>query len=559
MQNISAISLGDQVMTKMVSRAEKGNATDSGQNFQTFMNQAGSESDSATRTPIDVKSSQPVKPSEISSQTKAVTSDSSVDAEAAQDSAPVLTKQQLADVENAVKDVVKDALGMDDETFEDVMAQMGITPIQLLNPVVLQDFILLANQGSDVTELLTSETMFGAFTDVLQALETLDLEKLTGMTEQEIGDMLQALENLDENLDGQEVADATDVAEQETVAVGAADNVSEGTEDVRFIQSADEAFVDESIGIHEQKMTDGLADVQGQENKNITDLASSGLEQEELPAEIFVAEDIPEQTEEQVLATVQMASGKADSTKGQTEAALSKPEHVDVNDAVADVSMDNMSIENISAEEMSSETSQQQGQSQISYRDVQQAPLEAQPQAMTFVDFVENMMQAVPEEHMPEQVNMQQMIDIVNQVVEQIHSSMEDSATTLEMQLNPESLGKLLLTVTNKNSVMTASFTVQTTEAKVALESQMATLRESLEQKNLKVEAVEVSVSDFAFSQSGQADTGDQKEFSRGNGRRARFKYDDGDEEEAVDAKDEAEQVRRSVMRDSGSSIDYTA
>ena len=160
---------------------------------------------------------------------------------------------------------------------------------------------------------------------------------------------------------------------------------------------------------------------------------------------------------------------------------------------------------------------------------------------------------------MPEQVNMQQMIDIVNQVVEQIHSSMEDSATTLEMQLNPESLGKLLLTVTNKNSVMTASFTVQTTEAKIALESQMATLRDSLEQKNLKVEAVEVSVSDFAFSQSGQADTGDQKEFSRGNGRRARFKYDDGDEEEAVDAKNEAEQVRRSVMRDSGSSIDYTA
>lgn len=542
MQNISAISLGDQMMVKMVSATGKGNVKDSGQNFQTFMDGAGSGADSTAGNPADVKSSQPIQQSGISSQAKAVTSDSSVDAEAAQDSTGVLTKQQLNDVENAVKDVVKDALGMDDETFEDVMAQMGITPIQLLNPAVLQEFILLANEGNDVTELLTSETMFGAFTDVMQALETVDWEELTGMTEQEIGDMLQALENMD----SQDVADA---AGQETA--GAADNVSEGTEDVRFIQSADEAVIGESVEIREE-MADGLTDVKGQDN--MTDHVSSSLGQEEVPVEISAEDDAPEQTEEQVLATVQAASGKADTTAVQTETTLSQTENVGVNAVAADMSMTSVSVEG-----MSSETSQQQGQSQILYRGAQQASPEVQPQAMTFVDFVENMMQAVPEEHMPEQINMQQMIDIVNQVVEQIHSTMEDSATTLEMQLNPESLGKLLLTVTNKNSVMTASFTVQTTEAKIALESQMATLRDSLEQKNLKVEAVEVSVSDFAFSQSGQADTGDQKEFSRGNGRRARFKYDNGDEEEAVDAKEEAEQVRRSVMRDSGSSIDYTA
>lgn len=542
MQNISAISLGDQMMVKMVSATGKGNVKDSGQNFQTFMDGAGSGADSTAGNPADVKSSQPIQQSGISSQAKAVTSDSSVDAEAAQDSTGVLTKQQLNDVENAVKDVVKDALGMDDETFEDVMAQMGITPIQLLNPAVLQEFILLANEGNDVTELLTSETMFGAFTDVMQALETVDWEELTGMTEQEIGDMLQALENMD----SQDVADA---AGQETA--GAADNVSEETEDVRFIQSADEAVVGESVEIREE-MADGLTDVKGQDN--MTDHVSSSLGQEEVPVEISAEDDAPEQTEEQVLATVQAASGKADTTAVQTETTLSQTENVGVNAVAADMSMTSVSVEG-----MSSETSQQQGQSQILYRGAQQASPEVQPQAMTFVDFVENMMQAVPEEHMPEQINMQQMIDIVNQVVEQIHSTMEDSATTLEMQLNPESLGKLLLTVTNKNSVMTASFTVQTTEAKIALESQMATLRDSLEQKNLKVEAVEVSVSDFAFSQSGQADTGDQKEFSRGNGRRARFKYDNGDEEEAVDAKEEAEQVRRSVMRDSGSSIDYTA
>lgn len=153
---------------------------------------------------------------------------------------------------------------------------------------------------------------------------------------------------------------------------------------------------------------------------------------------------------------------------------------------------------------------------------------------------------------------MQQMIDIVNQVVERIHSSMRDETTTLEMQLSPERLGKMLLTVSSKEGVMTASFTVQNAEAKAALESQMITLRENLEQKNLKVEAVEVSVSDFAFSQSGQADTGDQKNYQQGNGKRTRFQYDSEDEE-VENSQEAEEQVRRSVMMDQGSSVDFTA
>jgi flagellar hook-length control protein FliK len=203
--------------------------------------------------------------------------------------------------------------------------------------------------------------------------------------------------------------------------------------------------------------------------------------------------------------------------------------------------------------------SQEQGFFQSTTVTSDTEPLFEQP-VTTVTDFVQNMVEAVNTEQSPETVNMQQMVDIVNQVVEQIHSTMEDGATTLEMQLNPESLGKLLLSVTNKSGVMTASFTVQTAEAKAALESQMITLRENLEQKNLKVEAVEVSVSDFAFSQSGQAD-GDQKEFQQGNGRRARFRYDDDEEESETgeDVQIQADRARRSVMRDLGSSIDFTA
>lgn len=153
---------------------------------------------------------------------------------------------------------------------------------------------------------------------------------------------------------------------------------------------------------------------------------------------------------------------------------------------------------------------------------------------------------------------MQQMIDIVNQVSGKIRSSLSANTTTMEVQLNPESLGKVFLSVASKEGVMTATFHVQSDEAKNALESQIYTLRENLEAKNLKVESVDVQISDFNFSQSNGAEGQGQSD-SAEKGKK-KFKYDS----DIVDASDvpneeSAEQIRRQVMRDSGGSIDFTA
>ena len=177
-------------------------------------------------------------------------------------------------------------------------------------------------------------------------------------------------------------------------------------------------------------------------------------------------------------------------------------------------------------------------------------------------DFIQNLNQAVNDTvHVakPESVRMQQMVDIVNQVVEKIKVSIGTESTSMEMQLNPEHLGKLLLNVSSKNGVMTAVFSVQSEEAKAALESQMYTLRENLELRELKVDAVEVNVSDFDFSHSDQQTmNGDQSKADNGNGRQMKFEFDDESSEEAV-SNEEKEAVRKQVMRDNGSQIDFTA
>lgn len=177
-------------------------------------------------------------------------------------------------------------------------------------------------------------------------------------------------------------------------------------------------------------------------------------------------------------------------------------------------------------------------------------------------DFIQNLNQAVNDTVQvakPESVRMQQMVDIVNQVVERIKVSIGTESTSMEMQLNPEHLGKLLLNVSSKNGVMTAVFSVQSEEAKAALESQMYTLRENLELRELKVDAVEVNVSDFDFSHSDQQTmNGDQSKADNGNGKQMKFEFDDESSEEAV-SNEEKEAVRKQVMRDNGSQIDFTA
>lgn len=177
-------------------------------------------------------------------------------------------------------------------------------------------------------------------------------------------------------------------------------------------------------------------------------------------------------------------------------------------------------------------------------------------------DFIQNLNQAVNDAVQvakPESVRMQQMVDIVNQVVERIKVSIGTESTSMEMQLNPEHLGKLLFNVSSKNGVMTAVFSVQSEEARAALESQIYTLRENLELRELKVDAVEVNVSDFDFSHSDQTMSGDQSKADNGNGKQMKFDFDDEASSEEMISNEEKEAVRKQVMRDNGSQIDFTA
>ena len=99
-----------------------------------------------------------------------------------------------------------------------------------------------------------------------------------------------------------------------------------------------------------------------------------------------------------------------------------------------------------------------------------------------------------------------QVREIANQIMEQIKITIRPEQTNMELQLNPEHLGRVNLTITEKEGMMTAQFTTQTEVAKEAIESQMASLRESLQNQGIKVEAIEVTVSEFGFERDRQSE-----------------------------------------------------
>jgi flagellar hook-length control protein FliK len=381
---------------------------------------------------------------------------------------------ELAALQEEIRDVIKENLGIDDETINAVLQAMGIGLADLFQPEVLQQFVLLAGGGGESTDFLINEDLMQTFTNLMQALEDFQSEN------QNFLEKLETPVLLEEFLQ-QEGLSAEDFGIAEEAA----------TEDFQVVM--------ESAGadVSEEEMQDTGKKVDAEQNNQIT-------------------------------------SGQEDTKAGK----------------------DSITLQNSNKESDQSGTESELFFSQRGEMTEERAvdtPLFAEQ----FRAMQEDGVQLVKPQWNGMQ-RMQQMIDIVNQVSERIRSVVNANTTSVEVQLNPESLGKVFFSVVSKGGVMTANFQVQTEEAKNALESQIMILKDNLEAKNLKVESVEVHVSDFSFDQSNQAEKQAQEEAAK-QGRR-RFRYDAGeaDESEQV-AEVSAEQVRRQVMRDSGGSIDFTA
>ena len=116
------------------------------------------------------------------------------------------------------------------------------------------------------------------------------------------------------------------------------------------------------------------------------------------------------------------------------------------------------------------------------------------------------------------------MREIAGQVIEGVRINVKPDTTGFEIQLNPEHLGKVNVSIQMKDGVAVADFVVKDEMTRASIESQIQTLNDTFEDQGLKVESVEVTVSDFSFKQDDNSWTGEEQD---GDSRRRRFRTDD--------------------------------
>ena len=389
-------------------------------------------------------------------------------------------KADLKSVENVANEItneVRDILGVDDETLANAMTALGFSALDLLDTSNLAKLVLTINGSSEFTDLLTDENMMNQLNSLIDVVENINWEELTGMSKEDFATVL---------ANSTQQGDIEDENLMTTVSDG------------------------ETFSVIQEDASDRQVNVQTDVSDNITDVSDNITD---------AKQDV----------TVVVEKNQSEQGSAQTDSDAGK----------------NMS-EEIAESTLSDDDALSSRQTNVQN------------------NFIQNMEQAAAnveqtQSARPDTVRMQQMVDIVNQVVEKIKVSLGTESTSMEMQLNPEHLGKVLLNVSSKNGMMTAVFSVQSEEAKAALESQMFTLRENLELRELKVDAVEVNVSDFDFSRSDQAMDGGQSKADDGNGKQMKFDFGDDSSDESAISNEEKEAVRKQVMRDNGSQIDFTA
>lgn len=142
--------------------------------------------------------------------------------------------------------------------------------------------------------------------------------------------------------------------------------------------------------------------------------------------------------------------------------------------------------------------------------------------------------------------------DVIDQIVEQVRIQMNQDTSSLEMQLYPEHLGKIQIHVVSKDGVMTARIVAETEAAKQAIENGLTNLKESMQEQNLKVEAIEVMVSTTGFERGNEGQDSEMNN-QTAKGRR---KLNLSEPEQDVTDEEAAEEER---MRATGSSVSYTA
>lgn len=152
-------------------------------------------------------------------------------------------------------------------------------------------------------------------------------------------------------------------------------------------------------------------------------------------------------------------------------------------------------------------------------------------------------------------------MQIMEQIVQQMRVTISNEVTTMEMQMNPENLGKVYVNISSEEGVVSAQFHATNEVVKEALEIQIATLKENLNQAGVKVDAIEVTIASHEFERNleqNHQNSEEQMQAQEVNTKKRRNLSIDSIDE-LTGMMTEEESLVAQIMKDNGNSVDFTA
>lgn len=406
-------------------------------------------------------------------------------------------REELESYETDIREVLKEELGVTDEQIEAAMEQLGMTAVDLMNPGQLANLVAELTGCQDAGELLCN----AAFLDILKEVGVLTEELL-----QELG------------LTGEELKQAYELLQNQAEAV-----IPEGAEgENRMPETAVET---DSAGAEAQK-------VQNAQAAQTMDEAQEGRQAE-------------------------LSQGKETTVVDKTvkeNTAVPDEKQATASPGENDTAFEQETAGKGLAEEKTGNSQGQQAGNHLNWQSQGDGTVNVQTNTQQPVNAA--VAQAVTE--FARQLDTE---SIIRQIAEYTKVSISNTQTTMEMQLNPENLGKIYLEVTAKQGNVSAHIVAQNEFVKEALETQMAELKQNLNQAGVKVDAVEVTVGSHEFErnleQNERQEERQAEEREKASGKMRRLNLSELDE--LVGVMSEEETLVARMMADQGNSIDYTA
>lgn len=492
------------------------------------------------------------------------------------------------EVSSQIVEKVTEDLDITEDKLCEIMQMLGITAMDLLQPENLTAlFANAAGIDNNPQELVLNSDFTGLYADVMD-IASKNQALLEAVSNMEVLETPQELETFTEPGNPDKVNTALSGEDMANVQISDLAGETEGAVSKQY-QTKSEIIgtseiadtVSENIGTSETTATAVSENVGISDNTPAS--ASENIAASETTAATVVEERSMSETAATAVSETQAVSGNTVSeTQGALEAATTEASNISET-VVSSESIDASETKAQPADTKKDRTgladdalSQQAGDESDSLKPEKQAMKadlnsDSSSEERSFGDKNENnvLHTMINEQTQPEGVfeafdvqpkyTSVNTTEIIRQIVDQISIANTTGESVIEMQLNPENLGKLYINVTEKNSEITARIAVSNEAVKNALESQMATLRENLQDANIRVNDVEITIATHEFERNLEQNAGNENGRHNGQQYTHQSSNNGGNGSGQNETASDEARLTAQIMRDNGNSVDFMA